>query len=162
MATKNDPLYEALYNAGTDPAKFLTALGPLLVAVFPTGAPATPEPKPSDLTSMGIRPAGSNAEQALVNIRLGWSAQADRRLFLPEEAAGRAASWPKVASKYLAIGIPADMAEYGYLADFPEFQAVESFKDLSGYLSNYVGLSLHDKLLSDISQTGTPSGGPTV
>jgi len=122
-------------------------------------ASAKADPTNAEIASMGIRPAGSNAEQALVNIRLGWSAQADRRLFLPEEAAGRAASWPKVAAKYLAIGIPADMAEYGYLADFPEFQAVESFKDLSGYLSNYVGLSLHDKLLSDISQTGTASGG---
>lgn len=123
-------------------------------------ASAKADPTSAEIASMGVRPARADAEQALVNVRLGWSAQADRRLFLPEEAAGRAASWPKVAAKYLAIGIPADMAEYGYLADLSEFQAVESFKDLSGYLSNYVGLTLHDKLLSDISQTGTPSGGP--
>lgn len=124
-----------------------------------TASAKTDTPTNAELASMGVRPAGADPTQALVNIRLGWSAQADRRLFLPEEAAGRANSWPKVAAKFLAIGIPADMAEYGYLADLSEFQAVESFKDLSGYLSNYVGLSLHDKLLSDISQTGTASGG---
>jgi len=140
-------LFETFYDG-------MAALGLTVTASAKTDTPTSAE-----IASMGIRPAGADPEQALVNVRLGWSAQADRRLFLPEEAAGRARSWPKVAAKYLAIGIPADMAEYGYLADLSEFQAVESFKDLSGYLSNYVGLDLHTKLLSDITETGKASGG---
>lgn len=160
MATKTDQLYEALYSAGSDPVKFLKALGPLLVAVFPAGSSATPEPKPSELASMGIRPAGSNADQALVNARLGYSADASRRLWKPEDMPARIRTYEKNAAKFAAIGVPADTAEYGVLTGiWPEFGAVESFNDYSGYLTNFVGLSLHDKLLADLTETGHASGG---
>ena len=97
----------------------------------------------------------------MVNIRLGYSADTTQRLWSPGDIAGRLKTWSQVKDKYLAIGLQPNLAEYGYLAGWSEFAAVESFNDLGGYLSNYVGMTLHDKLLADITETGKPSAGRT-
>lgn len=137
--------------------KFVDDLGALGLTV--TASAKTDLPTNAEIASMGIRPAGSNADQALVNARLGWSAQADRRLWKPEDMKGRVKLWEQAKPALLKAGVPEDSAEFAMLTGiYSEFNGIEVFNDPRDYIRNWIGMPLHDKLLAEITEPGKPSG----
>jgi len=123
-------------------------------------ASAKADPTSAEIASMGVRPARADAEQALVNARLGWNAQADRRLWKPEDMPSRVKLWEKAKPALLGAGVPEDSAEFAMLTGlYSEFNGIEVFNDPSDYIRNWIGLDLHTKLLAEITETGTASGG---
>lgn len=122
-------------------------------------ASAKADPTSAEIASMGVRPARADAEQALVNARLGWNAQADRRLWKPEDMPSRVKLWEKAKPALLRAGVPEDSAEFAMLTGiYSEFNGIEVFNDPSDYIRNWIGKSLSTQLLAEITETGKPSG----
>lgn len=147
LPTAVQKLFEKFYND-------LDALG---VTVSSSGKP---DGEDGSILAPGVRAAGSNAEQALFNARAGFSAQADRRLWRAEDLPSRVKLWQIAKPKLLAAGVPEDTAEFAMLTGiYSEFNGIEVFNDPSDYIRNWIGLDLHTKLLAEITETGTASGG---
>ena len=61
---------------------------------------------------------------------------------------------------FVEAGVPEDSAEFAMLTGiYSEFNGIEVFNDPSDYIRNWIGLDLHTKLLAEITETGTASGG---
>lgn len=149
MATKTDKLYEDLYNAGPDPVKFLKALGPLLVGVFPAGVSTVPVDDPS----MMSYPPAHDPETALDNARNGYGIEGIRggRLLNDEFLKAKIKGLEGILARKELFGIPADMVEFGWMTNMTEFQdtvglgggpfpyAKENFsgKGLAQYVTEY-------------------------
>lgn len=175
--TKNqrlDPLFTAWYNdvvAGKDPLKALPALLRAIgdaklgtVASVVEALDGTPDKPAGDGPMSPSYPPAYDAATALDNIRhgYGYTGLRDGRRLSDEQLKEREAGVDAAVAALGKLGIPADMAEYGYRYGLTGFGDTRTFSSPGSDLAEFVGKSLQtwlDQEWAIRAGGGTPSIG---